>query len=200
MGPTTSEIEAEIENKREDLLCNLQELETRVKSVTDWRRHYRNNPAAALGLAFGGGLLLAGLVGGRPSSRRGVLATRAELASGVAPGRHLILRSWDGIQNALIGLAASKVAETLCRVVPGFKEHFGGYERSGNPAGAEGHRDDVQGEGDYRSAARYRRAAERFAQREDVERAAREAAPKSDAEAREMAAAEQRGRARAKGS
>jgi ElaB/YqjD/DUF883 family membrane-anchored ribosome-binding protein len=59
MGETASQIENHIEETREDLGSNLHELEERVKLATDWRSHFRNNPWLLLGLAFGGGLLLA---------------------------------------------------------------------------------------------------------------------------------------------
>ncbi|HEY2807452.1 MAG TPA: hypothetical protein VGI91_01540 [Steroidobacteraceae bacterium] len=55
----------------------------------------------------------------------------------------------------------------------------------------------VQGEGDYAADRRYRQRTDRFLKSTDVEAAAREAAPKSGAEAREMAAAEKQGRAHA---
>ncbi len=61
MGQTASQIENHIENKRADLSSNLQELEYRVKSATDWRRQFQSRPAAFLGMAFGGGILLAAM-------------------------------------------------------------------------------------------------------------------------------------------
>ena len=57
----------------------------------------------------------------------------------------------------------------------------------------------VQGEGDYQSARRYRRDVEEFVARSDIEELARDAAPASEAEHREMIEAEREGRARAKG-
>ena len=60
----------------------------------------------------------------------------------------------------------------------------------------------VQGEGDYRSARRHRRDLEEFVAENDenaIEELAREAAPRSEAEQREMLEAEREGRARAKG-
>ena len=57
----------------------------------------------------------------------------------------------------------------------------------------------VQGEGDYRSARRYRRDIEEFVAQNDIEELARDAAPTSEAEHREMLEAEREGRARAKG-
>jgi hypothetical protein len=60
----------------------------------------------------------------------------------------------------------------------------------------------VQGEGDYRAARRHRRDAEEFVAENDeaaIEKLAREAAPKSEVEQRELLEAEREGRARAKG-
>ena len=70
MGEATSQIEAHIENTREELGSNLQELEQKVKSVTDWKHHFQKNPMTLLGVAFGGGILLANMLGGRKNSRR----------------------------------------------------------------------------------------------------------------------------------
>jgi len=64
------------------------------------------------------------------------------------------------------------------------------------------HNPGVQGEGDYRSARRHRRDIEKFVaenDEKDIEELAREAAPKSEVEQREMLEAEQEGQARAKG-
>ena len=56
----------------------------------------------------------------------------------------------------------------------------------------------IQGEGDYVSGHRYQKDAEEFARTHDTEKLAREAAPKSAAEKREIAEAERKGKARAK--
>lgn len=59
----------------------------------------------------------------------------------------------------------------------------------------------VQGEGDYRSARRHRRDVEEFVaenDESDIEKLARDAAPTSEAEHREMLEAEREGRARGK--
>jgi hypothetical protein len=57
----------------------------------------------------------------------------------------------------------------------------------------------IQGEGDYISGRRYQKDVEEFARTHDTERLAREAAPRSEAERREMIEAEKKGKARAKG-
>lgn len=65
MGQTTDQIENQIENKREDLKSNLHELETRVKTATDWRHYFTEHTGAMIAAAFGGGVLLATMLGGR---------------------------------------------------------------------------------------------------------------------------------------
>ena len=44
MGQTSDQIATHIDHTREDLKSNLEELETRVKAVTDWRGHLRKHP------------------------------------------------------------------------------------------------------------------------------------------------------------
>jgi hypothetical protein len=73
--------------------------------------------------------------------------------------------------------------------------------KSKNPSPAQAAPTDsgatVQGEGDYAADRRYRERTDRFIKSADVEEVAREAAPKSSAEARELADAEAEGRAHA---
>lgn len=57
----------------------------------------------------------------------------------------------------------------------------------------------VQGEGDYRSAKKYNQSAHEFAESGKVEQAARNAAPRDNAEKNEMSQAEAEGRSHAKG-
>ena len=59
--------------------------------------------------------------------------------------------------------------------------------------------DQVQGEGDYEATRRYRKRTEEFLENNDVEKAAIRAEPETTAEARELEAAEQEGKSRAKG-
>jgi hypothetical protein len=58
---------------------------------------------------------------------------------------------------------------------------------------------DVQGEGNYRAARRYRQSVESFVGSHDIEKAARAAAPRNRAEAKEMSRAESVGRSHARG-
>lgn len=207
MGETTDQIERHIEDQREDLRSNLRELEDRMKSVMDWRRQFRRNPAVGLGLAVGGGLLLAGLFGGagprrESGQRRARVYSPAHAAHQAARsdggrGRGQILHAWDNLTSALIGIVAAKITDSLGQAVVGLVDNLAGSAGAGSTeprASGNG----VQGEGDYRAARRYRAAAERYAHTADVRRAARNAAPRNEAEAEDMAEAEAEGRARAK--
>jgi hypothetical protein len=59
-------------------------------------------------------------------------------------------------------------------------------------------KDALQGEGNYDAARRHRKSVEDFVESGEVERSARDAAPRSAEEAKELRDAEQQGRAPAK--
>lgn len=191
MGEKTDEIESQIREERAELRANLDELGDRVRSVTDWRRQFRNNPVLGVGLAFGGGLLLAAIL------RSPARDVPHHAPSGSASGRGPLSTAWETIQSALIGVAATKVTDVLTEFVPGFREHLakGAHAHRSRRPGNGG---DVQGEGNYEAARRYRAGVERYVHTEDVDRAARAAQPRSEAEAEELEAAEDEGRSRAK--
>jgi hypothetical protein len=61
-----------------------------------------------------------------------------------------------------------------------------------------GNQDNVHGEGNYAASRQYNDATKKFVESGKVDKAAHDAAPTSDADALQMAAAEAEGRARAK--
>lgn len=71
MAQTPEQIESYIDRKRRDLRSNFEELEDRVKAVTDWRQLVRNNPGPMLAAALGGGLLVSSILGRRRTRRQG---------------------------------------------------------------------------------------------------------------------------------
>jgi hypothetical protein len=185
MGQTGDEIEGHIRDTREELRSNLQELEVRVKSAVDWRERFRRNPALGLGLAVSGGFLLAMLTTRSP----GRAAVRDKTDAGRS-GRHgEAQKSLATIRSSLIAIVVSRAAELLTARL------LRPARRVGESAPDSG---DLQGEGDYRAARRYRRSAETFAQTADIGRAAREAAPRNPGEAEEMREAEAQGRSHAR--
>ena len=126
MGQRTDQIENQIENKREDLKSNLQELETRVKTATDWRHYFAEHTGTMIAAAFGGGVLLATMVGGR--SNRASLSQPGGSSEPARPFRtgakHEVLENVDSIKSALVGAAATRFKGILGEIVPGFKEHL----------------------------------------------------------------------------
>jgi hypothetical protein len=134
MGETTNQIEGYIETKREDLGSNLAELENKVKSITDWRQQFRSNPMAMVGVAFGGGVLLASMLGtkSRHRSARHINAPQA----GTDQQTNKALETWDSIKGALIGVAATRFKAFVGEIVPGFDEQFRKTEGMKSPAGS----------------------------------------------------------------
>src|SRR5579863_1906664 len=115
MGQRTDQIESQLREEREELRANLGELGERVRSLTDWRRQFRNYPLLGAGLAFGGGLLLASLL-------RGTTGAAPRHPPGSTSGRGQLSSAWQAIQTALIGVAATKVTDVLIAVMPGLRE------------------------------------------------------------------------------
>jgi hypothetical protein len=130
MGQTTDQIENQIESTREDLKSNLQELETRVKTAADWRHYFVEHPGAMMAAAFGGGVLLASMVGGR--SNRPSLSRAAGSSEPSSPWKretkHEVLENLDSIKGALVGAATTKFKGILGEIVPGFTEHLAKVE------------------------------------------------------------------------
>jgi hypothetical protein len=62
MGQTTDQIASGIDQTRRELKSNLQELESRVKSATDWRNQFRKRPVSMAVAAMIGGVLLSSLI------------------------------------------------------------------------------------------------------------------------------------------
>jgi hypothetical protein len=137
VGEDTRQIERDIRIERNNLDRNLHELEAQAKALTDWRTHYRNHPAASLSVAFGGGLLMALLVGGR---RNGHAAPRMASAATPRPrsagfnalralgdyprARQQVSETWERILETLIGVASAKAVDLLGSVVPGFRGEY----------------------------------------------------------------------------
>ena len=147
MDRATDRIEQHLDQERQALLSNLSELEDRVRSAVDWRRQFRSNTAALLGLACASGLLV-GLMTARRTHAPSALEYSTN--SGGKPATHYgdhrrreLSLAWRSIESALIGLAAARLRDTLANLLPGFGEQF---------ARREGNGDKRDGSRKYRSA------------------------------------------------
>jgi len=157
MDEKPDQIMSHIEAQRDQLGRNLNELETRVKSATDWRVQFDKNPMLMMGVALGGGLLLGTIVSGsKKSSGRSSWSSRNYAGSGSALGassygsgtsglssssslsstspalREQRKKASDTIEHvkaALIGFATAKVKEFMSEALPGFNQHLDEAER-----------------------------------------------------------------------
>lgn len=142
MVETTDQIENHIQTKREDLHSNLEELETKVKSATDWRQYFKKHTGTMVAAAFGGGIVVSAMVG--KSRRAGApppSASPVAPSNGRAQGKrnHEVLETWDTIKSALVGVAATKFKGMLGEVVPGFSEHVAKSEAKKSRTPTNGH-------------------------------------------------------------
>jgi hypothetical protein len=126
MGETTDQIAAYIDDTRDDLGSNLRELEQKVKSATDWKEQFQKSPLTMVGVAFGGGMLLASMVGGKSRRRQGAsrIAAGPEAHGGTDHQKYKALETWDNIKGALIGVAATRFKDFVADVIPGFQEQY----------------------------------------------------------------------------
>ena len=124
------QIERHIESARSELGSNLHELEDKVRREADWKTHFERNPMTLMGLAFGGGVLLAAMLSSRnagPPTASHEQQARKSLA-GVRD--HQGSDTWGTMKGALIGLAGMKVRDLLNDALPGFSEQYEKMERS----------------------------------------------------------------------
>ena len=119
MGQTTQQIERHIEKTRDDLGANLHELEYKVKEMTDWRHHFNKHPMTLMGVAFGGGILLAAMAG-RTRPAGGRVSSLAPVSQQRVKGAE----TWDHIKDALMGVAAAHVTDFVGELVPGFADEY----------------------------------------------------------------------------
>jgi hypothetical protein len=136
MGETPDQIERHIYEKRTELGENINELQQKVKTAVDWRAQFEQRPLVMVGIAFGGGLLLSMLIGrGRNSDRASRRRSRNrwrresegyDYSSRPEREQREEKRStaWDGIRDAVIAVAGSKLSGLIEKIAPGFTEQF----------------------------------------------------------------------------
>ncbi len=129
MGEKSNQIERQIDAERGELGQHLNELQSKVQEVTDWRAQFQKRPMVMMGVAIGGGLLLASMTGGRRSrSKRHYGDSRPDMSSEHRRGTELqktkALETFDTIKGAMIGLAANTFQDFLGQMIPGFKEQI----------------------------------------------------------------------------
>src|SRR5882757_3023450 len=160
MGETPDQIERHIYEKRSELGENIHELQQKVKTAVDWRAQFDQRPWVLMGAAFGGGVLLALLFGGRGDSSRSsspdAWKREAYRTGNVQPRNDKTNAIWENIRGAALAVAGSRLGNVLEDVLPGFQEQYRRRQReqqsysTSRPNGPEtGTRRTASGETDY---------------------------------------------------
>jgi hypothetical protein len=136
MGESTSKIERDIAAERNELGRNLQLLETKARSLADWRMHFRKHPFALMGIALGGGALLGLLTSGTGARQAEFEEERfvereepahrgpSMFASSAEHARRQFGDTWDHIAETLLAVASAKAISFIASRIPGFREEF----------------------------------------------------------------------------
>ena len=124
MDETSNEIEARIDRTRERLGSNFRQLEDKFDAATDWREHVRERPELWLGVAFVGGMLLAGVLKTRTGGRASTAVSATPAAGGAGAVKAQARQFLNNMQGALVGVASARIQEYINELVPGFNEHY----------------------------------------------------------------------------
>jgi len=132
---TSDQIERHIQETRNDLGDNFNELGDKVKKAVDWRAQFEERPGTMLGLAFGGGIILSALLssGRRSRSTYGggwkPATKRVWTPSGPSPALPASKPSEtrqrvEALADALLGIAVNRASRFIDSLVPGFEREF----------------------------------------------------------------------------
>ena len=142
MGEKSDQIEQQIQEKRNQLSENFNELEQKVKDAMDWRTQFQQRPGTLLAVAFGGGVLVSALFPpGRMRSRdhngfeRAVQSypkgseVSGETKSVAVPANteadfSRTQANLEAVRTALVGVAISRAAGLIEALLPGFQREF----------------------------------------------------------------------------
>ena len=135
MAETSDEIKNQIDAQRDRLGDNLHELERRVKDTTDWRAHMEKRPWVVLGIAFGAGVALSGILSRSGSSSYSSsyssaysgtpASTTGSRFTAFHHQRRRAGESLDKMTGALIAVGVQRLQDALCQAIPGFREKCG---------------------------------------------------------------------------
>jgi hypothetical protein len=129
MAERPDQIEKHIRDTRSELGNNLHELEYKVKQATDWKTYFERNPMTIMSLAFGGGVLLASMLGSKNAVAPSTEHTQHPKNFADPIRRSPMSDGWDTLKSALIGFTALKVRNVLDEAIPGFGDQLEKAER-----------------------------------------------------------------------
>ena len=135
MDETCEQIERHIQETRNDLGDNLNELGDKFKKTVDWRAQFEERPGTMLGLAFAGGIVLSALLssgrrsrstygGGWKPAKKRVWTPSGPSSSLPASKASETRQSVEALASALIGVAANRASRFIDSLLPGFEREF----------------------------------------------------------------------------
>ncbi len=146
MGDRTSELKRRVATERDQLHGSLEELEMKARSLVDWRAQFAAHPLPMLAAAFGGGLLLSGVLADSRGRGNGAVdddpdddydddidedideeaeygdeSYMPSAARRRKPRARRGNRLFDELKGALMGVAATRAVQFLDGMIPGVK-------------------------------------------------------------------------------
>lgn len=118
MGEEPSQIA--LDHYRDEVGRDVNELQDRVKSITDWRYQFSQHPWTGVGVAFGGGLLLAQVGRGNGHEAYGERYENYQRYE----KRRRTSEMLSAIKATLLVLAGRWTKEFLNASIPGFSEEY----------------------------------------------------------------------------
>jgi hypothetical protein len=145
MDETSHQIERHIEQTRNDLHDNFNELGEKVKKAVDWRVQVEERPGTMLGLAFAGGMIFSALfssgrrsrstyAAGGSSRRRQAWTPSVPSSTPPASKPSQTRQNVEALAGALIGVAVNRASKFIDSLVPGFEREFSSARASKSAA------------------------------------------------------------------
>lgn len=145
---TTEQVTNKVDDVSEQVHEKVEQVQQKVRNATDWRHQFEERPLLGVGLAFGGGVLLASMLGssdnkrdrnrqsysyGYPAQYQGSQQTYTNGGHGATDvGRQHVSSTFDNIKGALMGVAAAQAKTYLEKSVPGFGNEYSQVEKETN--------------------------------------------------------------------
>ncbi|MBA2453898.1 MAG: YtxH domain-containing protein, partial [Chloroflexia bacterium] len=130
-----------VQETKDQVQEKIEEVQQKVQDAADWRQQFDKRPMVGLGVAFGGGFLLAGLLGGG-SKKKDDKSQSASYSyppqyqnpqyqshGGTEIGRQHMSSTMDNIKGALMGVAAAQAKSFLGQSVPSFDDEYRKVEK-----------------------------------------------------------------------
>jgi uncharacterized protein YjbJ (UPF0337 family) len=146
---TTHQVQEKVEDIQHQVQDKVEDVQEKIKDATDWRVQFEKRPMVGLAVAFGGGVLLASMMGSGNDSRRssgnyygGYQAQPQSFSShqghsGTDVGRQHVSSTFDNVKGALLGVAAAQLKTVLSDALPGFSDEYSQVEKEQGSSGSK---------------------------------------------------------------